>query len=245
MRWVIVAAVAALSSLGAGASVSAGTVLQAPPADPAAALPLVPTPVQGPDPVMTVTVMPEGESAPVATVILGTSSASSPEPVVSLPPPPVPAPVAVLPAAMEVAEKIHPVHKVKVVKKKTIHKTLLSRTARQQMALLASKADDPNLVDIFNDHDVDLGIDSLDLHVFYGRPKLVKDDSRDDGDGDPEISEAVKLRLFLARMRALEAHGMARAAMDRDGDAALTDSVKLRLLMARQRAVEAHQKKFS
>jgi hypothetical protein len=66
------------------------------------------------------------------------------------------------------------------------------------------------------------------------------DDNQDISDV-AELSDGIKLRLLIARMRAVEAHAMVQAA---DADGNLSDTVKQKLADARMRAVQAHQKKF-
>jgi hypothetical protein len=83
------------------------------------------------------------------------------------------------------------------------------------------------------------------MHRSFSRPKVVKVDDPD-ADDDPLITDHVRLRLLMARQRAVEAHALATAAKQAaDQDDSLSDGVKLRLFMARMAAVQAHQKKFS
>lgn len=249
---IIVATLAMLSSIGAAAeapvvpwAAAAEATGAAATPDPAAASPLVATPVEAPEPVLTVTVMPGGDVAPVATVTLLPTPALSAEATMALPALPMATPAAALPSALKITAKARPGQKPKVAKAKTLQKLLLSRTARQQMALFASRTDDPAHARVLGDDDVNTGTDVLDLHVFYGRPEPVKDDDQDDGEDDDAISETVRLRLFLARMKAVEAHAVARAAQDEDATDELSDKVKARLAGARMAALEAHRKKFS
>lgn len=112
------------------------------------------------------------------------------------------------------------------------------------MALLAPKpksGEQPVRKQV-HDQNGDGGYDELVLHRSFSRPKLVSegDDNKDIADV-AEPSDGIKLRLFIARMRAVEAHALAQAA-DVDGD--LSDSVKQNLADARLKAVQAHQKKF-
>lgn len=93
-----------------------------------------------------------------------------------------------------------------------------------------------------HDQKGDGGYDELVFHRSFSRPKLVSegDDNKDIADV-AELSDGIKLRLFIARMRALEAHALAQVA-DADGD--LSDTIKQNLADARMKAVQAHQKKF-
>lgn len=87
------------------------------------------------------------------------------------------------------------------------------------------------------------GYDELALHGPYSRPRLVSESEDDEDTPDAvQLSGPIKLRLFIARMRAVEAHALAQVA-DTDDD--LSDTIKLRLANARMIAVQAHQKKFS
>lgn len=160
--------------------------------------------------------------------------------------------IAVAVAARPVgAPEIKPVVKQRSAKKvAAIRKSMLSRSARNQMALLAAPQRPsaplvPPGVDEDNDDD---GISDLDIHRSYHRPRVVKvfDEDEDENTVATDLSDTVKLRLFLARMKAIEAHQRAHCASRGDlaGDS-VPESVKLRLLLARRQAVEAHRKKYS
>ena len=204
MRWLLVTAVAAFSSLGAYAS--------EPAADEATSI----VEASGADAGVTVTPIP------------------APEPVTQLLQP-------VNPVA-----KLRSAKKLKLAKKESFPKTMLSRTERHQMALLLSR---PNSADHqpagkhLHDEHGEAGYDELALHSFFNRPKVVSE-AADGEDADSfELSETIKLRLFLARAKAVQAHTLAKVADDLDDE--LSEAVKLRLLLARTKAVQAHQKKFS
>jgi len=122
---------------------------------------------------------------------------------------PVPMPVRVTELLHDVASsaEARPGKKLKIAKKKSLPTAMLSRTERHQMALAAaSQKPDSVLLDFFNDEDFESGIERLDLHRSFSRPKVMKVADQDEEDNDPDISEAVKLRLFLARMKAVRAH---------------------------------------
>jgi hypothetical protein len=128
-------------------------------------------------------------------------------------------------------------------------KSMLSRTAREQMALASTttKADDRERLDASDDEDDDSGIDDQDLHRSFSQPKVAKrlDQADEDDNAVIDLPEHVKLRLLMARTKAVDAYilsqaGKASNAADED----LSDTVKLRLLMARARAVKAHTDKF-
>lgn len=164
MRWLVIAAVAALYSWGVNASQTEGS---------------------------------EGSAASVASVVL------SSEAIVTVTPIPPPASVTEFRADLPRAKKL------KVAKKKSIPKAMLSRTERHQMALLApmAKIGDPSLIDAVNDEDAGSGIADLDLHRSFSRPKLTEaeEQNKDDVD-DEDLPDTIKLRLFLARMKAVQAH---------------------------------------
>lgn len=152
-------------------------------------------------------------------------------------------------AAASSLPQITPQKVAKLEKKGTIKKSMLSRSARSQMSLLSTKAM-PELAASFkfiDDGDDDEGADDLDLHRSFSRPKLAGAEDQDDEQiASPAISETAKLRLFLARMKAVEAHKMANVAgIDEQAAEDVSDAVKLRLLIARTKAVQAHERKFS
>lgn len=161
-----------------------------------------------------------------------------------------PSPAATIAAAAKALDApiIKPADKPKIVKKTRIKaSSMLSRAARNQMALLAAapRSETPLSLPGFDDSDDDdAGISDLDLHRSYHRPRVVKVFDPDDDEGE-DLSEPVKLRLFMARMRAVEAHRMAQAAGHAGPDEGISETVKLRLLLARRLAVEAHRRKFS
>lgn len=128
-------------------------------------------------------------------------------------------------------------------------KSMLSRSARGQIALAATvaKANEQELLDVSDDEDDDPGIDDQDLHRSFSQPKVAKspDQFDDDDNAVIDLPEHIKLRLLMARTKAVEAHilsqaGKASNAADED----LSETVKLRLFMARASAVKAHADKF-
>ena len=115
--------------------------------------------------------------------------------------------------AVELVKELSPAPEKRLVRhvaqKKSLPKSLLTRTERHQIALLVDKpksADSSLLRHALNDEDNDGVADDLDLQSSYGRPKVAKKLDQNDEDKDQGISEAVKLRLFLARMKAIKAH---------------------------------------
>lgn len=153
------------------------------------------------------------------------------------------APATAARSALRNAPEIKPAFKPKIARKPKLKGSMLSRTARHQMTLLAVKPQPKSALalDFVHDEDAESGVDNLDLHRSFSRPKLAEAADQDD-DGE-EISEHAKFRLLLARMKALEAH-QAATLPDDDGEA-LSEKVRLRLFLARMRALQAHQNKFS
>lgn len=127
-------------------------------------------------------------------------------------------------------------------------KSMLSRSAREQVALASASAKPDYLAQLTasDDEDADTGIDELDLHRSFSQPKVAKvSDQADDGEDVIDLPNHIKIRLLMARTKAVEAHilnQVGRAADFADDD--LSDSVKLRLSVARARALKAHSEKF-
>lgn len=165
---------------------------------------------------------------------------------VTVTPVPMPVPVTELRVATARVAEVRPARPAKAPTTKSIAKSLLSRTERHQVALLSSKpVAGATVVHILvNDDDDEYDSENLDLHRSFSRPKVVKVGDQDDDDLFA-VTDAVKLRLYLARMKAVEALALARAAdAPAAGDGDLPDAVRQRLLLARTMAVQAHQKKF-
>ncbi len=146
--------------------------------------------------------------------------------------------------------ELKPVAKPKQARKNKLNKTLLSRTVRTQMALLSAspKQDKHSFFHVFDEEDLDFGADELDLHRSFSRPRVVDVEETGDENDDLAISEHARVRLLMARMKALEAHRLSQEVTSDEADApqaGLTDAVKLRLFLARQQAIRAHEKKFS
>jgi hypothetical protein len=59
----------------------------------------------------------------------------------------------------------------------------------------------PSNLKLYDDDDY-IGIEELDLHVFYRRPTIIKDEQIIESDTD-DLSDYVKDRLFIARCLAL------------------------------------------
>ena len=133
--------------------------------------------------------------------------------------------------------------KQRLAKKKPSPTMMLTRTERRQVALLVSATKTSGSPgQLYNqDDDFQSGLDELVFHRSYNRPKLVTD-SYDVEDEADELSAHVRLRLLMARLRAVEAHALNQVP---DNGEALPESVRRRLEEARMKAVQAHQKKFS
>ena len=129
-------------------------------------------------------------------------------------------------------------------KKHAAARSMLSRAAREQIALYKSAAqtDDPTRQIASDDDEDDPGLDDLDLHRSFSRPKLAGETF--DGDDDHRALPAhIQLRLLMARAKAVDAHVLNQAAAG-VSDEALSANVKLRLFVARNRAMAAYHKKF-
>ena len=180
------------------------------------------------------------DEAPVAAEIVAPSLDAN----VVVTPIPVQASVIELAAATKPVVKLRPAKRSKLAKKKPLPTMMPSRTERHQIALLAPKpkVGEQPVRKQLHDQNGDGGYDELVFHRSFSNPKLVSegDDNKDIADV-AELSDGIKLRLFIARMRALEAHALAQVA-DADGD--LSDTIKQNLADARMKAVQAHQKKF-
>ena len=184
---------------------------------------------------------------PVAVEAPAADAAAGAEHAVTVTPVPMPVPVTELRVAPARVAEVRPARQAKTPNTKVIAKSLLSRTERHQLALLSSKpvAGATAVHTLVNDGDDEYDLENLDLHRSFSRPKVVKVGDQDDDDPFA-ITDAVKLRLYLARMKAVEALALARAADDpAAGDDDLTDTVRQRLLLARTKAVQAHRTKFS
>lgn len=208
MRWLVLAAVAALSSLSVIAA------------------------------------EPVAEEAPAAVEALAADVA------VIVTPIPMPAQVTELLDARANPAKALADKKVKVADRKPLPKILLSRTERQRIALAKAaapaKAGDPPLRKILRDEEGDGGYEDLPLHRSFSRPRVAPADAGDDADAVAALSDGVKLRLLLARMKAVEAHALTWA-VDQPGvaDEPLSEAVQTRLSLARMKAVAAHRSRFS
>lgn len=180
--------------------------------------------------------------------ILEAAAIPLPEAGVIITPVPLPASVIEVLKPIERAAKLRPGKKPGLAKQKSFPNILLSRTERHQFALLAAAAAksgnlSASLHRFLHDENNESGYDELVLQRFYSRPRLASEptDEAEPADAD-DLSAAVKLRLLLARLKAVEAHALAQVADPGDD---LPDAIRQRLAAARQKAVEAHRRKFS
>lgn len=184
---------------------------------------------------------PVADEAPVAVEVVAPSTDSN----IVVTPIPMPASVIELATTAKPVVKLRSAKGSKLAKNRPLPKMMLSRTERHQMALLAPKPKNgeqavPKQLDGQNG---ETGYDELAFHGPFSRPRPVSELEDDDDTPDAaQLSDTIKLRLFIARMRAVEAHALAHVA-DTDDD--LSDIIKLRLANARMKAVQAHQKRFS
>ncbi len=181
------------------------------------------------------------DEAPLTAEVVALSTDSS----VVVTPVPMPASVIEVVATAKPVVKLRSAKRSKLTKSRPLPKMMLSRTERHQMALLAPKPKngDQAVRKQLHDQNGETGYDELVLHRSFSRPKLVNEIEDDEGTPDAaELSGTIKLRLFMARMKAVEAHALSQVA-DTDDD--LSDTIKLRLTNARMKAVQAHQKRFT
>lgn len=200
MRWILVAALAAFSSVGAFASETVSEDLPS--------------------------IIDASEMAPGVIV----SAIPAPAPVI------------------EVLKPSDPIARAKsarkqLAKKKPAPTMMLSRTERRQLQVLVTGTQtgtsSERSYDQKDDSQGSLG--ELDFHRSYSRPKVVAEviAAEDDSQG---LSEHVRFRLLMARLKAVEAHALNQV---QDDGEALSESVQLRLKQARLKAVAAHQQKFA
>ena len=164
---------------------------------------------------------------------------------VEVTPIPVPDSVIELATTAKPVVKLRSTKRSKLAKNRPPPKIVLSRTERHQLALLAPKPKNGEQVVLKQLHDQngDTGYDELVIHRSFSRPKVVSAIEDDENISDAaELSDTIKLRLFIARMKAVEAHALVQAA---DSDDDLSDSIKRRLANARMNAVKTHQNRFT
>ena len=171
--------------------------------------------------------------------------ASVPHAGVTITPIPMPAAVTEVLPPINPTAKLRAAKKAKQATKEALPITLLSRTERHQMALMVARQKN-NEAPAHSADDEDEGQSHDGEHVlqqFYSRPRVIKDDKQDDPEADLlAISDTARIRLMMARLKAVEAHVLAQ--VDDDGEA-LPQRVTDRLKEARAKALEVHRARFS
>ena len=136
--------------------------------------------------------------------------------------------------------------KVKAAKVARV-RSMMSRSAREQMALAntSSRPDGRERLNASDNEGADSGLDELDLHRSFSQPKVAKTIKELDDDSADDLPVHIKLRLLMARTKAVEAHILNQVGKEAEADnTELSDSVKLHLSAARARAMQAHSEKF-
>lgn len=127
-------------------------------------------------------------------------------------------------------------------------KSMLSRSAREQIVLAnsAAKQDDQAGLIASDSDDEESSLDDLDLHRSFSKPRVARSfDQMDEDDASTELPGHIKLRLLLARIKAVDAFNLNQASKaSGNADDGLSDAVKLRLQSARAQAVKLHAEKF-
>lgn len=141
--------------------------------------------------------------------------------------------------------KLRPAKKWRLAKKKMPPVMLLTRTERRQVELLLLANRSPGDPRSFSYHpgkDNQSGLDELVLHRSFSPPQVVTEPEADTDDPDSHgLSVEVKLRLLLARFKAVEALALKRVPITEE---ALPENVRRRLFEARMLSVQAHVNKF-
>ncbi len=171
--------------------------------------------------------------------------ASVPHAGVTITPIPMPAAVTEVLPPINPTAKLRAAKKAKQATKEALPITLLSRTERHQMALMVARQKN-NEAPAHSAGDEDEGQSHDGEHVlqqFYSRPRVIKDDKQDDPEADLlAISDTARIRLMMARLKAVEAHVLSQVADDGE---ALPQRVTDRLKEARAKALEVHRARFS
>ncbi len=150
------------------------------------------------------------------------------------------------PAPVQMLKPVNTIAKMRVARKdvaqangKAIPALMLSRSQRQQIALLSSNSDTAQriLIRLLSDNENDDGgFDDLPLHQFYSRPRVVDEDQ--DKQADALLAtDKVRMRLLFARLKAMEAYALNQAP---DDGAPLPSNVQSRLAEARAKALARH-----
>lgn len=161
---------------------------------------------------------------------------------------PVPAPATVVQLASYAPKNTNVVRQAKKLKAEKVATSMLSRAVRGQIALVKNAASgDAGKLAASDDEDDDHGLDDQDLHRSFSQPKVAKTSKQkdDEDQADLDLPDHIKLRLFMARTKAVEAHLLSQAARAAEQDqTALPEHIQSRLAEARARAIKAHADKF-
>ena len=164
-------------------------------------------------------------------------------PEVQITPIPMPSPVTELLKPINPVQKLNKAaRKIKLAKQQPLPSLLLSRTERHLLGLIATRETAIKVPGhhFFDDEDGLPDFDDLVLHRSFSRPRLTSDDpnANEDDDQALPISDHARLRLFMARMKALEAHALSQVA---DDQIPLPERVQDRLAAARMAALAVHR----
>lgn len=162
---------------------------------------------------------------------------------------PVPAPARVVQLASYSPQSSN-IRQAKTLKAGKVAKSMLSRSVRGQIALANSAANNSNdlgKLAASDEDDDDPGLDDQDVHRSFSQPKVAKSGKQKDDDeqAGADLPDHIKLRLLMARTKAVEAHILAQAGKEADSaEHELPSHIQSRLAEARQRALQAHREKF-
>jgi hypothetical protein len=156
---------------------------------------------------------------------------------------PMPAPVLEVMQPGNPLNRLHAAKKSRLARKKPAPTIMLTRTERRQLALAVGDAKVAGLRNhaYHQNDDSKTGLDELDFHRSYSRPKVVANPADVEADV-PALSPEIRLRLLMARLKAVEAHALNQVP---ESNEALPGTVLSRLAEARRLAVTAHQAKYS
>ena len=130
----------------------------------------------------------------------------------------IPAPMLVLQMELRNGSDLRPLKSAKAAKKlkqaklQAPPKSMLSRTERHQMALMVAAKPQTQgsqvvLLHLFDDEDAGSGPEDIDLHRSFSRPRVAEVAELEiEDDADDELSDTIKLRLLIARTRAVQLH---------------------------------------
>ena len=178
----------------------------------------------------------------------GLAQSSYTEALVTIAPVPMPAMVIELARYLPQSTSFRQAKRVKAAKVARA-KSMLSRSARKQIALARAsvKPDGRARLSASENEDAGSAIDGLDLHQFFRQPKVAKasDQADDDDEAVIGLSDHVKIRLLMARTKAVEAYILSQVGKASGrADEELSDTAKIRLYIARARAVKVHSEKY-